>query len=838
MRFLQTVLAIITITYYHYCSEHENVMNQTLYDDIVDYFFPKELRNPKIKMDRYLCHSTLPHHACCQFALLDGLCCQCSKTCKYYGTCCIDAFFDNNITSVEEYVTLFLKMTNMRRYASYLPVTSNTNISSYFNVDQVKTVTSCENEHSPYVSLCNGDDLSNDVRVIADGFVYKNKYCALCHGFSYSFATLSLSKCKNSANISGVRMTVPDKTCFLSISNDTELGYKKESYHIETFLPEVNKMNCSIEELTLCFYSYFSLIKTSRGRWQANPQCAKCIGETDLRNEYCQNIYCSCNVDYITDFFSLLISFDDDGNYESVLTTGQPVCPWDQYFDIFSNQCKTKKHKTCEKIISSDMNSAVPSVLWRKTNVKEQLPFNFVHVFLTHGKFVDVLGLSSQSNYFFTVPYKEFTYTELYGFSPQQHLLHSRACADPQIINQSFGITSNCSVNSSGTIYNITKDVTSINVIRGSINPVAANCKQFYIAPNCSIGVLNTFIATMKNHSIMFLINNEEKIHTTEQYVSLMEGFGICHKNDKRSFKYEWMKRYYYFENVMSFTLLSISLVLELLLLIVYLTMKKARNIPDKILIAFCVALLICDVIVVSLPLIKASVDRALCKTIALILHFFSLVLCTWPCIIAFELWKILRCTNTMKRQNFSYFHYSIIAWGVPLIVTLTCLTIDLTKDGSLIRYGNQRYCWISPFHARLVVYILPYLVLNFGNFFVVFISMLQTKRERKKILEKVSKNGQINYSKMLIKLCLLFGTAELIGLVQIPDAKQKGQPELIFDVVFGLLYNFLRSSRGIFMFAAFGSNGMRQKYREHAKISISMAKIEKQSRDLSEKSL
>ena len=114
MRLFQTVLAIIIITYYHNCSEYKNVANQTLYDKIVDNFFPKELLNPKINMNFYLCHSTLPHETCC----------QCTKTCKYYGTCCIDAFVDNNITSVEEYLTLFLKMTNMRRYVTNLPVTS------------------------------------------------------------------------------------------------------------------------------------------------------------------------------------------------------------------------------------------------------------------------------------------------------------------------------------------------------------------------------------------------------------------------------------------------------------------------------------------------------------------------------------------------------------------------------------------------------------------------------------------------------------------------------------------------------------------------------------------
>ena len=172
--------------------------------------------------------------------------------------------------------------------------------------------------------------------------------------------------------------------------------------------------------------------------------------------------------------------------------------------------------------------------------------------------------------------------------------------------------------------------------------------------------------------------------------MSLIEGFGICHKNKKRDNKYKWLKRHYYFENFVSFTPLSISIVLELLLLIVYVTMKKTRNISDKILISFCVALLICDVTAVNLPLIKASVNKSLCKTIALILHFFSLVLCTWPCIIAYEFWKILRCTNTMKRQNLLYLRYSTIAWGIPLIVTSTCLSVDLIKTGSLIQYGDH----------------------------------------------------------------------------------------------------------------------------------------------------
>lgn len=109
---------------------------------------------------------------------------------------------------------------------------------------------------------------------------------------------------------------------------------------------------------------------------------------------------------------------------------------------------------------------------------------------------------------------------------------------------------------------------------------------------------------------------------------------------------------------------------------------------------------------------------------------------------------------------------------------------------------------------------------MNFGSSFIVLTSMLQRKDERKEIHKNVAKSGQINYSKLLMKLFLLFGTAELIGLIQIPNAVKRGKFEVIFDVTFEFLYNTLRSSRGIVMFLLFGWNGVRKKYRKRANMS------------------
>ena len=76
--------------------------NQQFYNKIVDYFFPEESGIPKIEMDQYLCF------------LKKNTSCSCTKTCRYYGTCCIDAFFNSNVTSVKEYVDIFRNMTKIK----------------------------------------------------------------------------------------------------------------------------------------------------------------------------------------------------------------------------------------------------------------------------------------------------------------------------------------------------------------------------------------------------------------------------------------------------------------------------------------------------------------------------------------------------------------------------------------------------------------------------------------------------------------------------------------------------------------------------------------------------
>ena len=797
MRYLRVFIAIIIICCVKGFPSFK-IDNQTLYNKIVNHFFSKELRDPNFEIDRHLCFRKI-HPDCC-----------CLETCRYYGTCCIDALFNNNIKSVEEYVKMFLDRTKIREYIKKLPVIEFKKTSVKIKVKKINMVASCDNKESPYIDLCNTRDSKNNVRVIADGFVYKNKYCALCHGFEkFNSAPLELVGCSNTTNIAGIVMTVPDQSCTLRMRNHNRLVY--------------NRIKCK--------------------RKLHKPAGKSFSSQSNYNYRYHDLI----------PHFRMLIYFSKP---YSVVDRGYPICFSHQYFNIIDGHCKNKyypkgrdiqydpikpiptRKKPTEKPMEHKLSPYLKAVkktfrcikrmggIIMKTNgypktldsihINKFASFrNFTNFSTVHKQFKDFLRNSKKSKNMILVPYKRLPFTELYGYSPKHHFLDNRVCADLEIITQNFATTPDCNVTFNNNTYNIKKDVTYwINVTYGNIIHFAARCKRFHLEKNCNMIIPNISSVTMTNNSLRVQINKEQKTYSPVQYFPLTEGFRICLENEK---EHTWLKQYYYFENLLSHIFLSVSLSLELLFLMVYLVWKEIRNAPEKNLIAFCIALFVCDITGLILPLTRNNVHGVTCKLVALSIHFFSLALCTWPCIVAYEVWLILRSRNVNNQSNYLHFRYSLVAWGIPFIVTSVCLAVDLVSNGSLIRYGDQNYCWIFPFHARLAVYIVPLTLMTCGNSLLISIIVITTRREKRTKHSLLARNDKLKFHKMIMKLFLLFGTAELIGLVQIPNATQENQ--VIVNVIFGLLHNFLRSSRGIFLFLAFGCNTVAKKYRERTRV-------------------
>ena len=68
-----------------------------------------------------------------------------------------------------------------------------------------------------------------------------------------------------------------------------------------------------------------------------------------------------------------MISFDEDGKWNSVLVTGKPIYPCDQNDSICTNDCKKNLHHACRKSISKDKNPAKPLHITNQWSIEMQL---------------------------------------------------------------------------------------------------------------------------------------------------------------------------------------------------------------------------------------------------------------------------------------------------------------------------------------------------------------------------------------------------------------------------------------------------------------------------------
>ena len=116
MQFLEKLLIAAAFIYCNKFLKDWSNFNEMLFNKTVNYFLPKDMQNCEIKMDHYLCRYLLP--------LL-----------RYYGTCCIDAFLSNSLTSMEEYVNGFFKLNEIRDYVTKLPAINTEDTSAEFRVE-------------------------------------------------------------------------------------------------------------------------------------------------------------------------------------------------------------------------------------------------------------------------------------------------------------------------------------------------------------------------------------------------------------------------------------------------------------------------------------------------------------------------------------------------------------------------------------------------------------------------------------------------------------------------------------------------------------------------------
>ncbi|XP_062841290.1 adhesion G-protein coupled receptor G2 [Trichomycterus rosablanca] len=198
--------------------------------------------------------------------------------------------------------------------------------------------------------------------------------------------------------------------------------------------------------------------------------------------------------------------------------------------------------------------------------------------------------------------------------------------------------------------------------------------------------------------------------------------------------------------------------------LLTYLAFEKLRkDIPSKILIHLCFALLLLNLVFLVdswLALYPNAVG--LCISTAFFLHYFLLTSFTWMALEALNLY--LSIVKVFRRLSRYMLKLSLVGWGVPLIVVI--IVISINKDfyglgtyGKFTNTSSDDFCWINNaivFYVAVVAYFCFMFAASMIVFIVVMVQLRRIKRQ----------NPHNNHYRSIIQdLRSAAGLAILLGL-------------------------------------------------------------------------
>ena len=249
----------------------------------------------------------------------------------------------------------------------------------------------------------------------------------------------------------------------------------------------------------------------------------------------------------------------------------------------------------------------------------------------------------------------------------------------------------------------------------------------------------------------------------------------------------------------------SLSAIGCVLLLITYGLFKELRTLPTKILMNLAFAILVVDLLLlIGGPVSQAFPIIEICTTVAMCLHFFFLAQFVWMSVMSFEMVrkfhqarKMTLDTKKLKKQLLIV--YTLLGWGVPLIITSTTIVVNFTTSG-LILYGVQGdgslgSCWINHVLSAIVAFVAPlvFVVLfNLLMFVVVTIYIIIASRHQNKLSR--SSGDKIPFVRLNVAIFITTPLPWIFGFIAILiGTTWAWYPFIIFN-----------SSQGFVIFVAF----------------------------------
>jgi len=764
--------------------------------------------------------------------------CNCDEDCMRFKSCCIDFLWNSTRDeSVESYTERFLNEAS--RYPDLLCKPVALGLPSDYRVEKLLMRSECPVGVLGDVKIsCEAEETYFDVQPVlgSDGFIYKNQNCAVCNKVQ-NFESLQLhAKDCIRINTNSTSFTDINKGCLIGIQNASiELDsksirtcFKQETKPLERPQTKSQKLCRSysggLYQSRMCYRNFHcigvsNLIKTTL------DNVMPCYEFTPMKR-----IKETISIGFSDgDSYSMLVSFEDLGDKT------KPRCSKGEVLDKSSGKCrkfecgfgyeligskcfKTKSNVVVDQDGSGDLSQA--EILQRCLSNTSYLVLNRTrldvssltvsHKIILNTTSIVVVSLSQTELKNVATYYKDsiiqsvesttsqhFLTSKLYGLDFHRTFPDNRFCAKREIYKNinNYRLSSNCwLVLQNGET--IPPTLFILNILRNNQTEIS-KCVEFHLDSPCPKREIQKYTQYTNN-----AVKDMEKgiVFQPKNFVPLTNGIGVCIQvNAMTSTSKGWERVTLGVEKYITIIGCFMSILCYVWVILTYSIIPALKTIPGKNIVCLCCVLLCTDVIML-VTMLKLS--RQQCAVFGVFLHYFALSTQIWAGIVAFDIWSTfhgrgrgMRSVKTNKR-----FHiYCVIGFGVPLVVVLTCAIIELVGKVDF-GYGLNGICWIAVFMPRLVTYILPMVVITMFNVTVLsytIIMICKQSRKSKKLLKK-SGGQDVSLARMAMKLIILLGALEMLGLVQIKGATM--QDSRVVNSVFRIVFATARAFRGVFI--------------------------------------
>ena len=332
----------------------------------------------------------------------------------------------------------------------------------------------------------------------------------------------------------------------------------------------------------------------------------------------------------------------------------------------------------------------------------------------------------------------------------------------------------------------------------------AITCDEFYATLACPMRRVDDYNIG-SNNSVMDIKRN--KTYKKHQYQLLSNGVGVCIDGKTESLESKkpvgksiprWVEALMDVERIITLIGIALSFIGYIWTMVTYGTVRELRKTPGKNIICICLTLLIADMLV--LITMAARENYKACKVVGIVLHWALLSVQFWAAVIAFDILATFRSTS-LSRNMYSkkkLLSYMAFAWGIPTIAIIILVILDET--GTLFMgYGSGKICWIASRYGRIGGFIAPFVLSIIFTTLTLSYTIHRIRTHTKKSKKLLKKSGGENFSlaRMALKLVLLLGVIEVLGLIHLNPTSDAF---MAINAVCSLLYTVLRSFRGVFI--------------------------------------